>query len=77
MNFEHEFLKKLLMSNVYLKDMPLAGHLYRVTMQKVPEIVRKKKQGKSEKIMFFLSKSDNIEKKNAELSPWSSPQLNR
>ncbi len=28
--FEHEFLKKLLISNVYLKEMPLAGHLYRV-----------------------------------------------
>ena len=38
--FEHKFLKKLLMSNVYLKDMPLAGHLYRVTMQKVPRIPR-------------------------------------
>ena len=33
--FEHEFLKKLLMSNVYLKDIPLAGHLYRVTIWKV------------------------------------------
>ncbi len=30
------------MSNVYLKDMALEGHLYRVKMQKVPQILRQK-----------------------------------
>ncbi len=50
--FEHEFLKKLLISNVYLKEMPLAGHLYRVTMQKVPQILRQK-PGKISKNYVF------------------------
>ncbi len=42
LTFEHKFLKKLPISNVYLKEMPLAGHLYKVTMQKVPQILRQK-----------------------------------
>ena len=40
--FEHEFFKKLLMGNVHQKDIPLAGHLYKVTMKKVPLILRHK-----------------------------------
>ena len=40
--FEHKILKKLLKSNAYLKDMPLAAHLHGVTMQKVPQIPRQK-----------------------------------
>ncbi len=43
--------------NDLLKACPLAGHLYRVSMQKVPQIP-KQKQAKSKKIMFFQSKSD-------------------
>ncbi len=42
--FEHEFFRKLLTSNVYIKGMPLTGHLDRVTMQKVPQILRQKTQ---------------------------------
>ena len=66
------------MSNVYLKDIPSAGHLYGVTMQKVPQILSQK-QEKSQKVMFLPSKSNktaHIEKKSTELSPWSCPQLN-
>ncbi len=40
------FKKKPLFSNVHLRYMPLAGYLYKVTMQKVPQILRQK-QGKS------------------------------
>ncbi len=40
------------MSNVYLNDVPLAGHLYRVTMQKVPQILGQK-QEKSQKNHAF------------------------
>ena len=52
--FEHDSLKKLLMSNVYPKNIPLAGHLYRLTMQKVPQILSKK----ISKSHLFPSKSD-------------------
>ena len=40
--FEHKFLKRLLISDVYPKEMPLGGHLYGVTMQKVPQILRQR-----------------------------------
>ena len=45
------------MSNVYVKDMPLAGHLYRVTMQKLPQILGQKTE-KITKNHVFLIKSD-------------------
>ena len=40
------------MSNVYLKDITLTGHLYRVTIQKVPQILSKK-TGKISKSRVF------------------------
>ncbi len=54
--FEHEFLKKLLMGNVYLKDIPLAGHLYRVSMQKVPQILSQKTGKISKSHVFPIKK---------------------
>ncbi len=44
------------MSNVYLKDMSLAGHLYRVTTQKVPQIVRQKTGKISKNHVFPIKK---------------------
>ncbi len=41
------------MSNVYLKDMPLAGHLYRVTMQKRAPNSEAKNRENLKKIMCF------------------------
>ena len=68
------------MSNVSLKDMPLAGHLYRVNMQKVPQILRQK-TGKIYKKSCFsnqkATKTAYTEKKNTDLSHLSCARLNR
>ncbi len=68
------------MSNVYLRGIPLAGHLYRVTMQKVPQIQSKKNRENLKKSCFShqkATKTAHIEKKNTYLSPRSCPQLKR
>ena len=59
------------MSNVYLKDITLAGHLYRVTMQKVPQILRQKNRENLKKSCLSNlkgTKTAHIEKKNTDLS---------
>ncbi len=65
---------------VYLKEMLLAGHLYRVTMQKVPQILRQKPGKISKNYVFPIKKRQktaHIKKKNTDLLHWSCPQLNR
>ncbi len=50
--------------------MPLAGHLYRVTMQKVPQILRQKPGKMSKNYVFSnqkATKTAHIKKKNTDL----------
>ena len=58
-NFWARIFEMLLMSNVYLKDIPLAGHLHRVTMQKVPQILSQKTGKISKGHVFPIKKRQN------------------
>ncbi len=76
--FSTNFLKKLLTSNVDLKDIPLAGHFYGVTMQKVPQILRQKRENRKNSCFSNqkAAKTAHVEKRNTDLSPRSCSQLN-
>ena len=63
--FEHEFLKKLLISYVYLKEMPLAGHLCKSTSNSEAKTLKnlKKSYFSNQK----ATKTVHIKKKNTDL----------